>query len=464
MNSITSVIAAISTPPGKGGVAVIRMSGEGALDILSSVFVTKNGKKASVMPPRVQIYGYILDGDDPIDDVLATYFPAPNSYTGEDVVEISCHGGILVSRTVLSMLLRSGAAYAEAGEFTKRAFLNGKLTLAEAEGIGALLDAESREQMRLGSEPSRRRLSSAISGIRDGLVRIMSSVYARIDYPDEDLGDLGDAEVCAMLTGTEAEISSLLSTYRTGRAITEGVRTVICGRPNVGKSSFYNLLIGEDSAIVTSIAGTTRDVLERSTPLGGVMLRLADTAGIRESDNMDPVERIGVRKSLEALEKSELIFAIFDISEPLSDSDREIISLIDKQDAPKIALLNKSDLTPMISPSELAEHFSEVISLSSEHPEADAMERLSDCVRRLFLDGSVSIGADPVIYSERQRASLERALGAVRCAREALESGLMQDAASFDVERAIEAISELDGKSVNDQIVADIFSRFCVGK
>ena len=289
------------------------MSGDGAFEIAEKAFSAISGKKLSDYPPRTQIYGHIIYNGEKIDDVLLTRFPAPHSYTGEDTVEIGCHGGVLVTRTVLETLLNLGARYAEAGEFTRRAFVNGRLTLTEAEAISDLLEAKSREQLRLSSDTARVRLSERIGGIRKALVELMSSIYARIDYPDEDLGDFSDEEVLIRLIEILKSIESLIATYRTGRAIAEGVRTVICGKPNVGKSTLYNLLLGEDAAIVTDIEGTTRDVLERTVPLGRVMLKIADTAGIRSDENADVIERIGIEKSRAFIEKSELLFAIFDI-------------------------------------------------------------------------------------------------------------------------------------------------------
>ena len=464
MNGITTVIAAISTPPGKGGVAVIRMSGEGSLDILRRVFVTPKGSFPEKVAPRVQIYGYIKDKDETLDDVLVTYFKAPASFTGEDVVEISTHGGILVSRAVLGVLLKNGARAAEAGEFTKRAFLSGKLTLTEAEAIANLLDAKTRAEMRLCSEPSRKRLSERIEQIRVGLVGIMSSLYARIDYPDEDLGELSDEDILGMLRTAEADIRALLATYRTGLAVTEGIKCAIVGKPNVGKSSLFNMLVGEDSAIVTDIAGTTRDVISESVPLGKVLLRLSDTAGIRSEGDLDAVERIGIQKSIDAIDKCQLIFTLFDISAPLDLLDREIISLTDKVNVPKIAILNKADLPHKIDTEELSAHYDAIIPISAGSPDPSELSALTDTVESLFIDGELSIGEDAVISSERQRAVLEATLDSVVVAREALESGIMQDAVSSDVERAIGALSELDGRAVGEQVVADIFSRFCVGK
>ena len=462
MNALTQVIAAVSTPPGKGGVAIIRMSGNGAFEIADKVFKPISKKAFSLCEPRKQIYGHIYDGDEKIDDVLATRFPAPHSYTGEDTVEIGCHGGILVTRTVLEALLRAGAVMATAGEFTRRAFINGRLSLTEAEAISDLLEARSREQIKLAGDTARARLASRISGIRASLVSLMSSIYARIDYPDEDLSDFSDDEVLTHLYNIKEDCRSLLSTYRTGRAVSEGVRTVICGKPNVGKSSLYNLLLGEDAAIVTDTEGTTRDVLEHTIPLGRVMLKIADTAGIRDEKNVDTVERIGIEKSRKMIEKSELLFAIFDLSRPFDNQDEAIIKAISNSKSPKIAILNKADLPVKFDENMLGEGFDYVIKICSRDENAIAL--LSDPVNALFTDEKIVIGEDAVVSSARQHAALTRCLDFVTAAEENLSLGFSQDAISTDVERALGAISELDGRAVSEEIVGDIFSKFCVGK
>nr|MBE6544563.1 tRNA uridine-5-carboxymethylaminomethyl(34) synthesis GTPase MnmE [Oscillospiraceae bacterium] len=463
MNNLTQVIAAVSTPPGKGGVAIIRMSGNGAFEIADRVFLPVSGRKFSDCDPRIQVYGHIVDDGERIDDVLATRFPAPHSYTGEDTVEIGCHGGILVTRTVLETLLRAGAVLAAAGEFTKRAFINGRLSLTEAEAISDLLEARSLEQIRLSGGSARAKLTEALVNIRTKLVSLMSSIYARIDYPDEDLGDFTDREILDQLYNIKEETQKLLSTYRTGRAINEGVSTVICGKPNVGKSSLYNLLLGFDAAIVTDIPGTTRDVLTHSIPLGRVILNLADTAGIRERKNMDGVERIGIERSREMIKKSELLFAIFDISRPFDEEDELIVKAVSEASAAKIALLNKTDLDAKFDKKQL-QGFDAVIEISAKNEEADAIIRLSELVNRLFTDEKIIVGSDAVISSARQYAALNRCLDFISVAIESLEHGFSQDASSSDIERAIGAISELDGRAVSEEIVNDIFSKFCVGK
>ena len=470
MAAFFDTVAAISTPPGKGGVALIRISGSDADKIASRVFLPHSGKAYSEIKSRVATYGYIVSARsdslldaDKIDDVLLTRFPAPASFTGEDVVEICCHGGILVTRCVLEEVLRAGARPAEAGEFTRRAFISGKISLTEAEAVGTLLEAGSIEQIKLSSEPSRRALSERVAKIRARLVSIMSSVYARIDYPDEDLGEYDDSSLMKELSAVRGDLSSLASTYRTGRAIAEGVSAVIAGKPNVGKSSIYNLLVGEDAAIVTDIAGTTRDVLERSVPLGKVMLRLYDTAGIRDGVNIDEVEKIGIKKSRESMEKCQLLFAVFDNSRPIDDEDLALINELKALSCAKIAIINKADLQKKFDESSLSGVFESVI-YTSATDEAKSVCALKEAVEEKFTDGTVSVGNDAIIFSARQHAAITSALDSLSEAVTDLSLGFMQDAVSAHIERAIASIGELDGRQVGEEIVADIFSKFCVGK
>ena len=464
-----NVIAAISTPPGKGGVAVIRMSGDGAFEIARRVFLPFSGKSLDDYKPRTQIYGYIIYNEEKIDDGMLTHFPAPNSYTGEDTVEISCHGGILVTRTVLEALFAAGATPAEAGEFTRRAFINGKLSLSEAEAIGTLLEATSHEQIRLSASPARAKLAQAINDIRTSLIDVMSSIYARIDYPDEDLGEFTDEETVERLLSVQERLSVLIDTYKTGRAINEGISTVIAGKPNVGKSTLYNLLVGEDAAIVTDIAGTTRDILERTVSLGRVTLKLTDTAGVRSAEDLDKVEEIGIERSKDRIGSSELILALFDLSRKIDESDLELIDEISKADGYKICVLNKRDLVDeknqpfdvSLLPNDV---FGEVISISADKDNSGAIKTLTELINRLFTDEKISCGQDAIVSSARQHASLLRARDFIDTAIDAYRSGLAADAASSDIEMAIGAISELDGRAVSDSVVSDIFAKFCVGK
>ena len=454
-----TTVAAISTPPGKGGVAVIRISGADAFAVADRMFKPKNGRPLSVSRTREQVWGDILLDGSPIDDGLATRFAAPHSYTGEDTVEISCHGGFLITKMVLSAVLAAGAAPATAGEFTRRAFLNGKLSLTDAEAIGNLLEASSAAAVRLASARSRDKLSAAMDGIREDTVALMGSLFARIDYPDEDLGDFTDAETVALLRSLLSRLDALIDSYRTGRAVNEGIATVICGKPNAGKSTLYNRLVGEDAAIVTDIAGTTRDILERTVPLGQVLLRLSDTAGIRETS--DPVERIGVEKTREKMKDAELVLAVLDTSRPMTEEDTSLLASLSSLGAVTVAICNKSDLPAAWDASALDGKVTHTLTLSAKD---GALTPLRTLVESLFTSGELTVGEDAIVSSARQHAGLLSAREHLSLALEAYLAGLPTDAAASDIERAIGALGALCGKSVSEAVVSDIFSRFCVGK
>ena len=449
-------IAAISTPPGKGGVAVIRVSGPEAFAIGDLVFRPR-GVRRPQDAPRTAVYGDMLSGGQVIDDGLATAFPAPASYTGEDTLELSCHGGVLITHTLLSALFAAGAVPAAPGEFTRRAFLSGRLGLTEAEAIADLLDAKSEAQVRLSV--GRGHLAARLSELRGVLMTLVSSAEAVIDFPEEDLAELSEDELYERLHALREATARLCETYRTGRAVSEGLSTVIVGRPNVGKSSLYNLLVGEDAAIVTEHAGTTRDVLERTVPLGQVLLRLADTAGLRVTD--DPVERIGVTRAEAALSEAELILAVFDGSAPLTDDDRALLARLRELSATRIALVNKSDLPCALSPEALGEGFAAILPISAKGGDPLPLQKT---VEGLFTDGTLVLGEDAILSSARQHATLCRTRDALIRAEEALAAGAPADMYLYDLTEALAALGETDGRTVNEEIVAEIFGRFCVGK
>ena len=459
MNQIGTTVAAISTPPGKGGVALIRISGAKAIEIAARCITLRSGKPLSSLSDRHAAYGDVMFEGAPIDDVLVTLFRAPHSYTGEDTVEICCHGGILLTRTVLTAVLTAGAEQAGPGEFTRRALLSGRLSLTETEAIGCLLEASSTAQIRLSASAARTRLAGELAALHDDLLALTSSLYAKIDYPDEELADLSDKKMVEVLSSVVARMDALRATYRTGRAIHEGIPTVLCGAPNVGQSSLYNRLADEDLAIVTEHAGTTRDVLSTRVPLGNVLLRLFDTAGLR--DTSDPVEQIGVSRSRERMQECELLLAVFDAAAPLSAEDRALIATLAEEEKPVIILLNKVDLGTVVDQKEFAA-FSHVLFISAETGEG--IPRLTELVEDLFTDGSLRVGDEAIISSARQYAALTRARDYLFTSIAAFENGLPADAAASDIELALGALADLDGRAVNEEIIADIFKRFCVGK
>ena len=460
---LSDTIAAVSTPRGKGGIAVIRISGDGTSETVSRVFRPVGGRSIDSYPPRHAIYGSILSPDgDEVDRGVLTVYREGASYTGETMAEISCHGGVYVTREVLSCVLAAGARLAEAGEFTRRAYLNGKLTLTEAEAVGELLEADTDDRRKLASSALTGKLSGKIDEIVTSLTNVMSALYAAIDYPEEDIGDMGEREIGGVIGRSIDEISKLLSTYKRGKAVSDGVKCVICGKPNAGKSSLYNLITGEESAIVTDIAGTTRDVLRERVSFGGVTLELCDTAGLRETD--DSVESIGVKRAEAEMEKAELLIGVFDRSCPLGESEKAMIASYPESCA-KLAVINKNDLEAVMSEEDAslieAAHDGVVYMSCGD---GTGLEELAKMVGEIYDSGSCELGRDAVIWSARQEATLRRAYEYLTSALESLEYGDPTDAVCTLCESALAELSETDGRGVSEEIVAGIFARFCVGK
>ena len=450
-------VAAISTARGKGGVAVIRISGDDALEIAKAVVRTKSER----IEPRKCYYGEILRDSEIIDDGILTYFKAPHSFTGEDVCEICCHGGIYVTQAVLESVLSRGAALAGAGEFTKRAYINGKLTLSRAEAIGNVIDARTDAQLRLSSSQARGALSKRIEAIREKMLSLIAHAYATVDYPDEDIEDATREEMAQTLYTVLDELDSLKHSYRTGRAVCEGIKTAIIGKPNAGKSSLYNMLLHENLAIVTDIAGTTRDVIEHTASLGGVTLNLADTAGIRES--LDLVEKIGIERAREKVLDSELLFCVFDQSTEETDEDMEILDLARGKCA--IAIINKADTSPGISQKfieKIESTFQKTVHISAKNNQG--YEELANTVSALYNLGEIDISNDGIVSNARQFSSIELALEETRNAKDALDFGQTPDIVLFSLEKALSDLDMIDAKGASEEIVNTIFSRFCVGK
>ena len=457
-------IAAISTPYGKGGIAVLRVSGEEAVSIAEKVFAPAGGKSLSENESNKAIYGNIYEvscGERrQIDDGIAVIFRAPRSFTGEDIVEISCHGGILVTQKVLSALLSAGARPALPGEFTKRAFINGKMTLTSAEALGDLLEAQTDEQISLARSNMRGSLSGEVKQIYDSLGNVLAAIFAHIDYPDEDLADISHGEMLSVAEENLAKLKKLASTYSTGRAVMSGIPTVILGKTNAGKSSLYNKIVGRDAAIVTDIEGTTRDVLTETAKLGRVILRLSDTAGLRESG--DTVEQIGIDRARAAAESAELILAVFDGSRVPDEKDAEFIKYLDALSGVKVAVINKSDLGAMPEVTALVSGFEYICPLSASSGEGfDALESL---IEKIYIDDKLDTGNDAIISNARQSAAVNSAIEALEIAIDAIEGELPLEICCAEVENTLSALGELDGRTVSEDIVSRIFANFCVGK
>ncbi|MBQ8249610.1 MAG: tRNA uridine-5-carboxymethylaminomethyl(34) synthesis GTPase MnmE [Clostridia bacterium] len=458
---MTNTIAAVSTAYGRGGIAVIRISGDEAITVAEKMFHPANGKALSEVKASHAVYGDIVKRAAVIDNGICTIFRAPHSYTGENVVEISCHGGIILTEKVLEAAFESGAVPAGAGEFTKRAFTNGKLSLSQAEAVGMLIDAESEEQLSLAASHGKGVIKRKADELYEKLKTIVTGVFANVDFPDEDLAELSDEEVLAEIKIIEKELAALQSSYKVGRAVLEGIRTVIIGKPNTGKSSLLNRLVGRERAIVTDIAGTTRDTIEESVALGRVMLRLIDTAGIRESN--DAVEKIGVERSLKELSEAELVLALFDLSNETDGEDSLILDRLKNTNATKIAVLNKSDLSEKFDRTVLENGiFTHTVEISAA--ENVGIDELKELINSLYIEGEIDYNSRAVITNARQNASVSHALEYVRSAMRELESGVSADTAGFDLEAALSSLAELDGRRVTEEIVDGIFHRFCVGK
>lgn len=457
---LNDTIAAVSTPRGKGGIAVIRISGNATRDIASRVF--KSGSNnVKDYPARSALYGSITTpAGERLDSGILVMYDGPSSYTGEDMAEISCHGGTYVTAAVLGAVLEAGAESAGPGEFTRRAFTNGKLSLTEAEAVGLLIDADTEEKMKLSAAAVGGKLKDEIKKVSDKLSFIMSALYAAIDYPDEDIGDEGETAIGKTISEVKKKIKSLIATYKRGRAVADGVKCVICGKPNAGKSSLYNIISRSDDAIVTDVAGTTRDVLRDTVSFGGITLRLSDTAGLRSAS--DKVEKIGVERAKAEIASAELIISVFDSTEKIGDDAKKMIKEYER--AAKIAAVNKTDAGELDSDDVafLEKTHDKVVYISCAT--GDGIASLEDAVRELFDGGKIDLSSDAVVWDARQKASLSAAASLLDEAETALDSGAYLDAVGAVCEKALEKLLETDGRGVTEEIVNNIFARFCVGK
>lgn len=452
-----TTIAAISTAKATAGISVIRISGEDAIPIAETVFTAYTDKKLSDMKGYTCALGAAYADDEKLDECIASVFRAPHSYTGENVVELSCHGGLYVTNRVLRAVYDAGAQPAQAGEFTKRAFLNGKLDLVEAEAVMDIISARSRTAVKAALSVKDGALSKRIDAVKTALLSKAAHLSAWADYPEEDIPEIEDDELSGALENALEELSAILKGYDNGRVLRDGIDTAIVGKPNVGKSTLMNLLAGYDKSIVTEVAGTTRDVVEESVNLDDLILNLSDTAGIRETE--DVVEKIGVDKAKNRMNASSLILCVFDGSKELTEEDEELIEEIG--DTPAIAILNKADLPRVIDDTLIQKHFTTVIPMSAKRSEG--VTELIKAIKQICAIEDFS-STDALIYNERQRNLTKKAFDSTREALTALNIGMTFDAVTISIEEAVGYLCELTGERVTDEVVDRVFHNFCVGK
>lgn len=454
-----STIAAISTPFGTGGIAVVRVTGENSIQVCDKVFKAKALKPVTMLPANTAAFGYVNDlSGNLIDECVLTVFKAPSSYTGEDLCEISCHGGIKVTASVLSAVLLAGAQPAGAGEFTKRAFLNGKMDLTRAEAVIDLINADNNMAQKAALWQLEGAVGKHIVRIMDALLAVNAQFLAFVDYPDDEIADISPEKLLPELENAKTEIQKLIKSFDYGSVIKDGVRCAIIGKPNTGKSSLMNLLSGFDKSIVTEHSGTTRDVIEETVILGGVKLILSDTAGVRETE--DDIEKIGVERTFKTANLASFILCVFDGGKDLSAEDEKLAQYCQNKMA--VALINKIDLPEKINKEYIKARFKHIVYISALT--GKGLEDLEATISDLFSKGDISIEKGELITNIRHKNCLEKALLNIEKAEQALKAGITPDAITIDISEAISALGEITGQTVNEEIVKTIFDRFCVGK
>lgn len=456
----TDTIAAIATGVGSGGISIIRISGDNALTVIDKIYRSKSGNKLlSKKKSHTIHYGFIVDGNETVDEVMVTVMRAPSTYTREDVVEINCHGGIVVTKKILDIVLKHGARLAEPGEFTKRAFLNGRIDLSQAEAVCDIINAKNEMALKNSLNQLKGREFEIIKDLRDGILRDVAYIEAALDDPENFSLEGFSERLLSNIDNYCKKIEKLIADSRNGKLIKEGIKTVILGKPNVGKSSLLNILVKEDRAIVTDIAGTTRDTLEETVQLNEITLNIIDTAGIRKTE--DVVEKIGVEKAIRIAGEADLIIYVIDSTTPLDENDEAIFSLI--KDKKAILLLNKSDLPPRIDIDEIKEKTDHPVVITSlvNYTGLDELEQL---IKEMFFKGEFKINEDILITNDRHIEAFRKALEALNMVKESIINQMPEDFYSIDLMTAYEVLGKIIGENVEEDLINLIFSEFCMGK
>ena len=457
---IDDTIAAIATAPGEGGIGIIRISGPKSLEVAEDIFFSMSGKKISEYPARTLIFGNIKDGDKKIDEVLVAYMKGPNSYTAEDVIEINCHGGFISVKRILELVLSKDVRLAEAGEFTKRAFLNGRIDLSQAEAVIDVINAKTDKAHEVAENQLNGSLSNRIREFRDKVTELLAQVEVAIDYPEEDIEFIAYTTIEEKTRELNKDIKKLYETSESGKIFREGLKTVIVGKPNVGKSSLLNSILGENRAIVTDIPGTTRDVIEEFVNIKGIPLKIVDTAGIRETD--DVVEKIGVEKSMASFDTADLIIMVVDSSSELSEEDREILEKVQGKET--IILLNKTDLPQVIDEEEVKKYVNEenIIKISALHNEG--IEDVHDRIEAMVYKGDIKSSSNVIITNSRHKDALYRAMKSAEDAMRAIEDRMPLDFVEVDLKNIWDYLGYINGDTVSEDLLDNIFHNFCIGK
>ena len=451
-----STIAAISTAPGIGGIGIIRMSGKESFDILKKIFVPVSNTPEKGYSIK---YGKIYDGDEIVDEVLVSYFIAPKSYTTENMCEINSHGGMVVMKRILDLCLKNGADLAEPGEFTKRAFLNGRIDLTQAEAVIDVINSKTEKEAKSSMNQLEGNLSKRIKEIRDDLISGMADIDVSIDYPEYDIEEVTNLNISDILVRNKKRLEELENSFSNGKILREGIKTAIIGRPNAGKSSLLNLLLNEERAIVTEIEGTTRDTIEEFISLGGVPFKIIDTAGIRETD--DTVEKIGVQKAIDIAKDSDLIIAIFDITKKLTEEDKKILEIV--KDKKSIIILNKIDLNQIGVDKKIFEKYSNnIVTISTKTQEG--VPELLDMMQKLVVTEEIKNDGELLVINSRHKALVHKAIMSLEKAEETLTMGMPVDVVAIYIKEILEELGKITGETVTDDIISEIFSKFCLGK
>ncbi len=456
---MNSTIASISTAPGIGGIGIIRLSGDNCFNVLEKIFKAKTPKKIEEIPGYTIKYGHIVEGDNVIDEVLVSYFKAPKSYTAENMCEINSHGGNVVMRKIMDLCLRNGAEMAEPGEFTKRAFLNGRIDLSQAEAVIDIINAKTEREATEGTKQLEGWLAIEIRKIKKDLLEILSNIEVSIDYPEYDVPEVQEDDLRKKMDKVLGKLLELAKSFDNGKIIKEGIKTAIIGRPNVGKSSLLNAILKEDRAIVTEYEGTTRDTIEEFVNINGISLKLIDTAGIRETSN--EIEKMGIEKSRKIAKEAELIIFILDASKDFSDEDREILEKIDKNKT--IIVLNKIDLKTKISKNaKEIKDFKNIVEISALKKEG--INELYNKITNLFNLNEINLDNEVIITNERHKNQIQKAINSLNEAKNSMDQNMPIDIISISLKNVLTNLGEITGEEASEEIINEIFSRFCLGK